>query len=107
MNAQDEFAAQFRADMARARRRRNRGHTKITVTFWLTDETRRRITERMWPADEVPLTRQGMATVEAIQDWLAERVLGTVDDEARISECVELDCLDTDDDHDHADGPKR
>ena len=58
------------------------------------------------PAD-TPLTRRGLATVEAIQDWLAERVFGEIDDAVRIAECLELDCLDTDDDHDHADGPKR
>ena len=78
---------------------------KLTVSFHIGEETRRAITERM-PADTTPYTRDGLATREAIQMWLAQEVLSVVDDTARVYECYLLGCSDTDDDHDHADGPK-
>jgi hypothetical protein len=79
---------------------------KLTVTFNISDESRRAISERM-PADWGPFTRDFKPTREAIQTYLAARVLEIFDDECRIWECVQLGCLDTDDDHDHVEGPKR
>ena len=78
---------------------------KLTVSFHISDDTRRAISDRM-PADTTKRTRTGLATRDEIQLWLAQEVLAIVDDIGRISECIALDCSDTDDDHDHMDGPK-
>lgn len=99
-----DWAAHMRTHLSLVRRREQRqaGGTTVRLSFYVSKQTREAIGSRLWDRG-----RDGPATAAELRDWALTLIFNALDDEARIAECVELDCLDTDDDHDHADGPKR
>ena len=99
-----DWARQARADLTRERRRNRRRSGTVTVrlSFQVSRHSREAIAMRLYARDHDKLP-----TAAEIREWALGVLFDEVDDLGRILECVEMDCLDTDDDHDHADGPKR
>lgn len=74
----------------------------VRLSFYVSRATRQAIGDRISDRG-----REGPATAAEIKEWALDWIFNLMDDAGRIAECIELDCLDTDDDHDHADGSKR
>lgn len=76
---------------------------RVRLSFEVSPEHHRALTNRIWRRDLL-VTKDGLATEACIRQWARDLIYDRIDDEARVDECVRLDCADTDEDHEHWDG---